>query len=146
MADERFEPGRYVHGLDGAPVVVVPAGVAALLAARLDLDALRLELRDLREPEAAAVLVALAAAAKAWRSRAGSDIGTPVDVRDSDGGSSTSSRTITTAEAFGLLGLGGRGLRRAAEKGQIRGRLAGGVWLLNQDDVEELAARRRGRD
>lgn len=150
MADERFEPTRYVHGLDGSPVLVLPAGVAALLADRFDLDGLRLELRGV-EPEACAALVALQAVASAWRAR-GSDCGTTTGA-DVDGAGSDSSASdlaapqpaLTVADVSRVTGIGGRGICKAAAKGRLSGMKVAGRWWFHQGDVEAFAASRRTR-
>jgi hypothetical protein len=66
-------PSRYLHGVSGdqlAPVVVVPARVAAVLHRLTALDRVRVEHRGADE-DLDAVLAAMAAADRWWRGSIG---------------------------------------------------------------------------
>lgn len=128
----------YVHGLDG-PGVFVPGRIAAVLIRRAALNEVRLTLRGL-DPEVDAVLEALVIAAVQWRQRRGmaSDMGSDQGTR----GVGSSRSALTTAEAADLLGITQRAVRLAIEERRLAGRLSGGVWLVDREDIEQFRARR----
>ena len=131
-------PSRYRHGVSGdhlAPVVVVPARVAAVLHRLTALDRVRLEHRGADE-ELDAVLAAMAAADRWWRSSVG---GTH---RDGAGSESASSghgsyraATWSTSEVAAAAGISERAVRRAAAEARLPGRRIGRTWLFDPVDV-----------
>lgn len=120
-------------------MVVVPGRIAAWLDRHAGLSRLRIEHRG-QDPEVDAVLVALAVASAAWRSRAGigSDHGTEQAKQPSD----QSRSLLTTADAAELLGISDRGVRKAILDGRLPAQRVADVWLVDREDVEHFKARR----
>ncbi len=130
------DPRHYVHGLDGAGVVVVPARIAAWLHANLPLDRLRTGVRG-ADPEVDFVLVALSVAGLNWRS---SVYGTaPRNVPES----APVSSWLTTTQVADLLDVTDRAVRSACISGRLSAERIGDRWRISREDYEHYKARRK---
>lgn len=129
-------PAAYVHGLDGA-VVVVTARTAAWLERHADLRRLRTEVRG-TDPEVDAVLVALGVAAASWSASAVGSVRAPAPEVAAE-----SEVRLSTSSAADLLGVTDRAVRLACKGGRLRAERVGGRWLIDREDVEHFRAARR---
>src|SRR4051812_44142315 len=118
---------HYVHGLDGAGVVLVPARVACWLHQRLPLDHLRTEVRG-ADPEVDHVLLALSVAGLNWRSCAFATGPTRVPQPQ------PRSAWLTSSEAADLLEVTGQAVRKACLTGRLQGERVGGRWRISREN------------
>ena len=126
-------PNSYLHGDDG-PVVIVPAHVASYLRRRIPLDRLRIDARNMQDPEAYHVLNSLHRAALVYESAPA------VLVPTADGTPVEQDRLLSSSQAGALLHLTARGVRDACEKGRLEAQRINGRWQITR------AAVRRYRD
>lgn len=127
------QPGRYV--VDGRGVLVPPRVASILLA---ELSQLQLD-RHGRDREFDDVIRDFAYVAIAHRSSVSgtSSAPTAAPVRES-------SQTISTTTAAKRLGITGRGVRQAIQRGRIDAHQdAGGRWLIPVDTFENYQTARR---
>lgn len=124
----------YVHGV-GAPVVVVPGRVAALLDNLLDLTRLRVEVRG-QDAELDAVLVALRVAAANWRTTATGSPHPPAPE------AATRSTWLSTAQAADILGVTDRAVRLAITEHRLNAQQIDGRWRISREDLEHFRAAR----
>lgn len=128
-------PAAYVHGVD-APIVVVPARVAAWLERHARLGELHAGNRG-ADPEVDAVLVALVLAARAWRMSATGR------VEAAPTGTETPSRQMNAAQAAEVIGVSDRSIRRAITTGRLPARKVATCWVIEREDVEHYRAGHR---
>jgi hypothetical protein len=125
-------PSRFLHGITGqhvAPVVVVPARVAAALHRLAALDRIRVEHRG-ADPEFDAVLAALAGAHRWWRSTApGTQRARPGTERSPSTNDGADAETWSTADAANAAGVS----ERAVAQGRLRGPAA---WPPRGTDMD----------
>ena len=132
------DPKHYVHGLDGAGVVIIPARVAAWLHQQLPLDQLRAGVRG-TDPEVDFVLIGLSVAALNWRASA---YGTaPRNVPEP----ASKSQWLTTTEVADLLNLTDRRVRQACTSGQLPAERDNGRWRISRENFEHYRAARQQR-
>ncbi len=132
------QPEQYLHGLH-APVVVVPARVAAWLGRR-GLDSLRINARGV-DAEVDDVLAALHLAGLQWRASVEPEAepevaGPQPEVAPALG------TVMGTREAADLLGLTVRAVTLAIQQGRLSAERVGGRWRITRDDVEHYRAAR----
>ncbi|MGY1778768.1 helix-turn-helix domain-containing protein [Geodermatophilus sp. SYSU D01036] len=131
-------PEHYVHGLDNAGVVLVPARIAEWLHRHFELDAARKATRG-ADPEVDSVLVALRIAALNWRS---SVYGTsPRNVPETE----PVSAWLSTTQAADALGLTDRAVRSACSDGRLEAQRVDGRWRISREALEHHRASRRQR-
>lgn len=127
---------RYIDG----PAVVVSGRVALLLGAYLKLDDVRTAVRG-DDPETDETLNAWQRAAIAYKQQK-----IPGGDRATTPGNGPqprpSSEPMTAAEVAITARCSNSAVRKAAGLGRIKGRLVGGQWRFNADDVAVWIARR----
>ncbi len=129
------DPKHYVHGIDGA-VVIVPGRVAAWLTQQLGLDRLRSEVRGM-DAQVDHVLIGLAVAASAWRASAYGT--TPRNTPEPEPKSSW----LTTTEVADLLNLTDRAIRSACRSGRLHAERVGDRWQISREHFEHYRAARK---
>ncbi len=127
--------GAYVHGIDGAPVVVVSARVAAWLLVHTDLARHRVDVRG-TDPEVDAQLGALTYVGNLWRTATsatsaatGSGLVEVPEVAASSG-------FMSSTEAADLLGVTDRAVRLACTGGRLPAARIDGRWQISRDDFD----------
>jgi excisionase family DNA binding protein len=130
--------GAYIHGVDGAPVVLVPARIAAILVNRAGLARYHHDHRGL-DPELDQVLVALRDAGHRW---AAAHSANPTTSTNTVQPPEARSPWLSTTEAARQLRMTPQGVTRALREQRLDGLVVGGRWLLNPEDVAHFAARR----
>ncbi|MGY1830144.1 helix-turn-helix domain-containing protein [Geodermatophilus sp. SYSU D01180] len=131
-------PEHYVHGLDNAGIVIVPARVAEWLHRHLELDTARKASRGI-DSEVDNVLVALRVAALNWRA---SVHGTsPRNVPETK----PLSAWLSTTQAADALGLTDRAVRTACSDGRLDAQRVDGRWRISREALEHHRAARRQR-
>ncbi len=129
------DPKHYVHGIDGA-VVIVPGRVAAWLTQQLGLDRLRSEVRGM-DAEVDHVLIGLAVAASDWRASA---YGTsPRNTPEL----APKSSWLTTTEVADLLDMTDRAIRLACQSGRLPAERVGDRWQISREQFEHYRAARK---
>lgn len=115
-------------------MVIVPAHVASYLRRRIPLDRLRIDARNMQDPEAYHVLNSLHRAALTYESTSAAPAPvTQHEPRDQE-------RMLSSSQAGALLHLTARGVRDACEKGRLEAQQVDGRWQITR------AAVRRYRD
>lgn len=129
---EARPPQAYVHGI-GAPVVIVPARIAAWLERNLSLNQARINARG-ADPEVDSVLNALRVAALTWRATVtgSSQAPEPEVARES--------KWYSTTEAAERLGITDRAVRLAIKEKRLHATDLGGRWRITTEDVEHFKA------
>lgn len=126
-------PDAYLHGGEG-PIVIVPAHVASYLRRRIPLDRLRIDARNMQDPEAYHVLNSLHRAALTYESTPDTRAdATPMQPAQQE-------PLLSSSQAGALLHLTARGVRDACEKGRLEAQQVDGRWQITR------AAVRRYRD
>lgn len=121
-------PDAYLHGDEG-PVVIVPAHVASYLRRRIPLDRLRIDARNMQDPEAYHVLNSLHRAALTYESTPNSP--TPA----AQAKPPEQERLLSSSQAGALLHLTARGVRDACEKGRLEAQQVDGRWQITKAAV-----------
>lgn len=129
---EARPPQAYVHGID-APIVVVPARIAAWLERNLGLNQVRINARG-ADPEVDSVLNALRLAALTWRTTVtgSSQAPEPEATRES--------KWYSTTEAGERLGITDRAVRLAIKEKRLHATNLDGRWRLTTEDIEHFKA------
>lgn len=135
-----FLPERYLLGERGD--ACWQSGRVAHLVLRMfpKVGDLATALRD-RDPEAAAQLVALRAAALNWAAGRGVDCATSHD----EEGAAQPPSWLSTAQAARRLGISPAAVRKAITDGRVPALCVGGRWVLAEVDVEQWRALRERR-
>lgn len=131
------DPQPYLHGAH-APVVVVPARVAAWLNRR-GLDALRAAARGV-DVEVDSVLDALHLAGQQWRTSAYAEASAEVAWPQAEVAPPLTS--MSTGQAADRLGITERAVRMAITAGRLPAEMVDGRWQINRDDFEHYLAAR----
>ncbi|WP_375163812.1 helix-turn-helix domain-containing protein [Herbiconiux gentiana] len=128
------EPESYLHG-GSAPVVVVPARVAAWLYRTCDLDRHRIDVRG-ADAEISNVLVALKVAGLSWvASATGTQPATKAEAE-------RTSTSVGTATAAQLLHITPRAVRLAIAEHRLTATQIDGRWTIAREDLEHYRQRR----
>lgn len=120
---------RYL--LADGEVVVLPGRVAAWLN-RAVLDRFRRDHPEL-DPESKAVLVAFLAVERAWVKRQ----------QRAEPASEIRPVMLSAKAAGDLLGITGRAVRQARERGSLNGELVSGAWIFSRAAVDKYRSKRR---
>ncbi|GAB3349950.1 helix-turn-helix domain-containing protein [Modestobacter lapidis] len=132
------DPKHYVHGLDGAGVVIVPARVAAWLHQNLPLDRLRSEVRGV-DAEVDVVLIGLSVAGLNWRASVHGTV--PRNVPEP----APKSQWLTTTQVADLLDQTDRAIRMACQSGRLPAEQENGRWRISRENFEHYRAARDQR-
>lgn len=128
-------PGAYLHGDGPGCVVIVPARVAAWIAARTALRGARISARG-DDPEVYAVLAALHRAALTWRTSA---TGSPTPPAPEV---TAPSQWMSTTQAAHRLGVTDRAIRLAITQHRLPAENVDGRWRITPEDIEHYRAAR----
>ncbi|WP_061269184.1 helix-turn-helix domain-containing protein [Cellulosimicrobium funkei] len=129
-------PSAYLHGEGPEAVVIVPVRIAAWLATRTNLSAIRISARG-TDPEVYAVLAALHRGGLQWQTQAtGSAQRKEPEVP-------APSKWVSTSKAADLLGITDRAVRLAIEEERLPAERHGRNWRIARTDIEQYRAARR---
>ncbi|WP_189016033.1 helix-turn-helix domain-containing protein [Paenarthrobacter histidinolovorans] len=125
-------PAAYVHGIN-APVVIVPARIAAWLERNAGLNQIRINARG-ADPEVDSVLNALRLAALTWRTAA---TGSP---QAPEPEAARESKWYSTTDAAERLGITDRAVRLAIQEKRLHATNLDGRWRISTEDIEHFKA------
>jgi len=129
--------GSFLYGMDGHPVVVVPARVADWLDRHAGLNSLRIAGREVNDAEVTAVLTDIHIASLKWRaSVAGIDPRKPPEAMGA-------SPVMNARQAADELGLTDRAVRLAITQKRLHAtKDHNNRWAINREDLEHFRAAR----
>ena len=125
-------PAAYVHGVH-APVVIVPARIAAWLERHASLNEVRIRSRG-ADPEVDAVLAALRLAALTWRTAVTGSTNAPEPELPPQ------SKYYSTSEAAERLGITDRAVRLAIAQNRLNATNLHGRWRITPEDIAHFKA------
>jgi excisionase family DNA binding protein len=132
MANIPRPPEAYIHGV-AAPIVILPARVAAWLERHAGLNDLRVRARG-NDPEVDSVLQALHRASLHWRTTATGTSQAPAPEEPAQ------SRYYSTTEAAERLGITDRGVRLAIAEHRLPAISLNGRWRITPEDIAHFNA------
>lgn len=131
MAQIPRPPESYIHGV-AAPIVILPARVAAWLERHAGLNDLRIRNRGI-DPEVDSVLQALHRASLHWRTTvAGSNQAREPEV--------ATQSNYSTTEAAERLGITDRAVRLAIAEQRLAATDDNGRWRITPEDIAHFKA------
>ena len=126
-----------IYGSGASAVVVVPARVAAYLNRHAGLSLLRRDSSG--DPEVDNLLLAFRLAELEWQSSAtGTTHAEPPEL-------DRSLQWMSTEQVAGLLGMTGRGIRKAISEGRLKALKVGDHYRISATDFEHFRASRTTR-
>ena len=126
-------PEAYIHGV-AAPIVILPARVAAWLERHAGLNDLRVRARG-NDPEVDSVLQAMHRASLHWRTTATGSNHAPEPEAPTD-----LNQWLSTTQAADRLGITDRAVRLAIAEHRLPATNLNGRWRITPEDIAHFKA------